>query len=280
MLIYFDNIEAYSDIAISTLKGKTWQKATLVGPPVNTKNPETAASMTLDGSTIYFASERKDAIGGSDLYMSKRKEGGEWGPVTNLGSVINTKYDEDAPFISMDGKTLYFSSKGHNSMGGFDVFRSVFDESKGTWSEPVNIGYPVNTPDDDLFFTMTGNQKHAYVAALRPGGLGDKDIYEITYNDTTDHPFLTFISGKVTPAGGAKIEVTKATLTSKTNNQVVMTYKAPAPGNEFVLSANPGEYILSIEGYNFHTYTEDITITNEFPPKNIYKMITVTSGKQ
>ncbi len=279
VMLYLDNLEAFGDLAAATLKGKTWQKYVLLGLPVNTKNPETAACMTLDGSTIYFASERKDAIGGSDIYMTKRKEGGEWGPVVNLGATINTKEDEDAPFISMDGKTLYFSSKGHMTMGGFDVFRSTFNESSGTWSKPENIGYPVNTTDDDLFFSMTGDQRHACVSALREGGFGDKDIYKITYNDTIDHPFLTLFSGKITPSAGGKVELTKATLTSKSGDQGAMIYKPTSPDNEFLFAAKPGTYSLSIEGYNFQTYKEDITIENEFPPKQIFKTISVTSGK-
>ena len=279
MLAYVDNDDAISDIAVTTLKGKTWQKLSPLGTPVNTKFIESAASLTLDGSTIYFASERKDIIGASDIYSSKRGSNGEWGPAVNLGPVINTPEDEDAPFISMDGKTLYFSSKGHNSMGGFDIFRSVLDDSAGTWSDPVNIGYPVNNADDNLFFSMTGNQRHAYVSAIREDGFGDKDIYEVTYNDTNDHPFLTLISGTVASEAGGKIEITKATLTDKTTKKILMTYKPSVPGNEFILAAKPGEYLLTIEGYNFKTYKEVITIPNEYPLKDIEKSIKVPAAK-
>ncbi|MCX6292611.1 MAG: hypothetical protein NT126_12750 [Bacteroidetes bacterium] len=280
IIAYFDNSEGTGDLAYATLKGKTWQKSTLFSPVINSKEIESAGSISLDGSTLYFASERKDSKGKSDLYMSKRKENGDWGTPANLGAAINTKYDEDAPFISMDGKTLYFSSKGHNSMGGYDVFRSVYDESSGSWSEPVNIGYPVNNADDNLFFSMTGDQRTAYVAAWREGGWGDRDIYRITYQDTTDHPFLSLISGTVASETNAKVEVTKATLTSKSDPSVSMTYKPFSPGNEFVLSAKPGSYELSVEGYNFSPYKEEITISNEFPPVNITKKITVKTGKQ
>ena len=278
-LVYFDNMEASADIAVSTLKGKTWQKAMLIGEPVNSKEVETSGSMTLDGVTIYFAAERKGTKGGSDIFMSKRKSNNEWGPAVNLGSTINTKYDEDAPFISMDGKTLYFSSKGHNSMGGFDVFRSTYDAANGNWSEPVNIGYPLNTIDDNLFFSMTGDQRTAFISCIRPEGLGDKDIYEITYNDTTDHPFLSLISGIVASETNAKIEITKATLTSKNDPSSVMTYKPVAQSNEFIFAAKPGEYILSIDGFNFSSYSESITVLNDYPLKNIERKIRVKTGK-
>jgi len=280
VLVYMDNVEVYSDITVSTLKGKTWQKAVLIGSPVNTKAFETAGSMSLDGTTIYFASERKEGKGGSDIFLSKRVDVHEWGPAVNLGPVINTNMDEDAPFISMDGKTLYFSSKGHNTMGGFDVFRSKYDEETESWSEPENIGYPVNTVDDNLFFSMTGDQRYAYISALREGGLGDKDIYKITYLDTTDHPFLALISGIVTPEASGKIEITKAVLTNEKDKSVIMTYVPFTPGNEFVLAAAPGEYELTVEGYNFPKYTEKISIPAGDPISNITKKIIVKTGKQ
>ncbi len=280
MLIFLDNIDASSDIASSILKGKTWLKSMLVEPPVSTKSIETAASISLDGSTIYFASERKGTLGGSDIFMSKRKDDGAWGEPTDLGSVINSRYDEDAPSISIDGKTLYFSSKGHNSMGGYDVFRSVFDESSGKWSEPVNVGYPINTAEDNLFFSMTGDLKHAYIACMREGGFGDKDIYQVTYNDTTDHPFLALISGIVSSESNTKVEITKATLASKSDGKVLMVYRPASPGNEFIFSAKPGEYVLTVEGFNFQPYVADMSIENEFPLKNIEKKVTVKTGKQ
>jgi hypothetical protein len=279
MLIFLDNLDAASDIASSSLKGKSWQKSMLVEPPISGKSIETGASISLDGSTIYFASERKGTLGGNDIFMSKKKDDGSWDEPVNLGAVINTRYDEDAPFISMDGKTLYFSSKGHNSMGGYDIFRSVYDESANVWSKPVNIGYPINTADDNVFFSMTGDQKRAYISGLREGGLGDKDIYQITYNDETDHPFLCLISGTVTSESNTKVEITKAVLTNKSDGKMVMTYKPSSVGNEFILSARPGEYVMTIEGYNFQPYVADLSIPNESPLKNIEKKVTVKTGK-
>jgi hypothetical protein len=278
--IYLDNTEASGDIAISALKGKTWQKAILLTSPVNTNEYESSACITADGEAIYFTSERKDTKGGRDLYQARRKGNNEWGPAVNLGDVINTKEDEDAPFISMDEKTLYFSSKGHNSMGGFDIFRSTFDESTGSWTQPVNIGYPINNADDNVFFSMTGDQRHAYVSAMREGGMGDKDIYRITYNDTMDHPFLALISGTVASNQNAKVELSKVTLARKTDNETVITYKPASSGNDFILAAGPGEYKLTVEGVNFLPYSETITIANEFPLKNIVKKIGVNTGKQ
>jgi tetratricopeptide (TPR) repeat protein len=279
MLVYLDNMNAYSDLAYSTLKGKTWQPLMPFDQPINSKFYETGATITLDGSTIYFTSERKDVIGGTDIFMSKRKENDTWGPAVNLGPVINTTYDEDAPFISMDGKTLYFSSKGHKSMGGFDVFRSTYDETTSSWSEPVNIGYPINNAEDNDFFSMSGDQRHGYISAVRKDGMGDKDIYRITFNDTTDHPFLCVISGTLTSESGTKVEITKATLTDRATNKVLQTYKPSVPDREFVFTAKPGIYTIDVEGYNFKPYREDILVPNEFPLKEITKNIKVIAAK-
>ena len=279
MLVYLDNIDFLSDIATATLKGKTWQKLTSIGSSVNTKYFETGASITLDGSTIYFASDRKDTKVGSELYVAKRNENGDWGPSLNLGSVINTMYDESAPFISMDGKTLYFSSKGHNSMGGFDIFRSTLDDSTASWSKPENIGYPINNADDNLYFSMTGNQRYAYVSAVREGGFGDMDIYQVIYNDTIDHRFLALISGTVSLPGGGKAVIAKATINDKLTGKLLMTYKPSVIRNEFVLAAKPGEYILSVEGVNFNTHYVILTISNELHLKDIVLNLNVSSNK-
>ncbi|HRH66500.1 MAG TPA: hypothetical protein PLU53_09405 [Bacteroidia bacterium] len=278
LYIYFDNVEAYADLGISSIKGKTWQKPVMLPELINSKQYEGGACTSLDGSVIIFSSNRKDALGGNDLWMVQKEKSGEWGAVTNLGSVINTKYDEESPFLTMDGKTLYFSSKGHNSMGGFDLFKSMKDPVSGKWGTPVNVGYPINDPDDNSFFSMTGDGRFAYISAVMKGGLGDRDIWKIEFNDTTDHPFRTLITGTVSPAAGGRIELTKVTLTNKAD-QSAMEFHPNTTSNAFVLNAAPGEYTLSVEGYNFAPYKEDVTVGNEFPPVEIHKQISVTSTK-
>ena len=103
---------------------------------------------------------RPGGNGGFDIYFSTKNKKGEWGPSKILGKVINTEGDEDAPFIQFDGKTLYFSSTAHNGMGGFDIFKSEYDSASNEWSNPENLGYPLNTPDDDIYFVMTKDGKN------------------------------------------------------------------------------------------------------------------------
>ncbi|MBL0256005.1 MAG: PD40 domain-containing protein [Bacteroidetes bacterium] len=278
LFIYFDNVEAFADLGIASIKGKTWQKPVMMPELFNSKQYEGGACTSLDGSVIIFSSNRKDALGGNDLWIVEKEKSGEWGAVTNLGSVINTKYDEESPFLTMDGKTLYFSSKGHNSMGGYDLFKSLKDPATGKWGAPVNLGMPINDADDNSFFSLTGDGRFAYFSALMKGGFGDRDIWKIEYNDTTDHPFQTLITGNVSSTTGTRIELTKVTLTNKAD-QSVLVYKPNTTTNAFILSAAPGEYSLSVEGYNFAPYTEDISVRNEFPPKEMNKQIAVTSTK-
>jgi outer membrane protein OmpA-like peptidoglycan-associated protein len=151
---------------------------------INSTYKESSISITKDGNKLYFASERPGGYGGSDIYVCTRDSKGEWTRVKNLGTTINTGYDEDGPFIDYDGKTLYFSSKGRKGMGGFDIFKStLLDPERNEWSEPENLGYPINTPDNDIYFVSTPDGKKAYYSSTREDGFGYDDIYVITVSD-------------------------------------------------------------------------------------------------
>ncbi|MFN3404029.1 MAG: OmpA family protein [Cytophagaceae bacterium] len=167
------------DILMSKFEGGKWSKPLDLGKNVNTKHAEKSISMTADGNTIYFTSNREGGMGGLDIYMSKKDKKGKWGEAKNLGKPINTEYDDDAPFIHPDGRTLYFSSEGHAGMGRFDIYKSTM-KPDGSWSEPENLGYPINTADDDIYFVLSADNKHGYYASEREGGQGETDIYIIS----------------------------------------------------------------------------------------------------
>ncbi|HQH41128.1 MAG TPA: OmpA family protein [Bacteroidales bacterium] len=169
-----------SDIYTSAFSKNQWNKSRPVGKTINSKFWESHASVTADGNHIYFASNRNGGLGGMDIYRSDKLPNGDWGPPVNLGPVINTSLNEDCPFITPDGKKLFFSSQGHSTMGGFDIFCSSLKED-GTWDEPQNLGYPLNTTDDDLFFYPVQDGKAGYMALYEEGGLGDDDIYRIEF---------------------------------------------------------------------------------------------------
>jgi outer membrane protein OmpA-like peptidoglycan-associated protein len=157
-----------------------WKGPVKLDQTINAKRSyQPHASLSADGKTIYFSSNRKGGSGKLDLYKSELKEDGTWGPAINLGNEINSKFDEDSPFITEDGQRLYFSSKGHSSFGGYDIFYSDFVDGK--WTKPVNIGWPINSPADDIFYQPSKDGKHGYFSSSRTEGLGEMDIYKLTF---------------------------------------------------------------------------------------------------
>ena len=157
-------------------EGNHWLKPELLESSVNSEFWETDASLGPHGNTIFFTSDREGGYGDRDIWMMKKLPNGEWGEAQNLGDNINTAFDEEGPYMHPDGKTLYFSSMGHKVMGGYDFFKSTLRDD-GTWSTPENMGYPLNTVGDDLFFFPSVDGKRAYFSSFREGGEGEQDIY-------------------------------------------------------------------------------------------------------
>lgn len=147
---------------------------------INSSFEEKSITISKDEKTLYFVSNRPGGYGGLDIYRATKDSKGEWSNVKNLGPTINTEFDEDGPFIDFDGVTLIFSSKGHKGMGGHDLFKSTYDPNKNEWSPPQNLGYPLNTPDDDIYFVSSSDGKRAYYSSVREDGMGYTDIYLVT----------------------------------------------------------------------------------------------------
>lgn len=179
--LYFSRqIRGTYDILYSDLsKKKKWQAPKKLGLNINTKDNESFAYITSDGNTLLFSSDKPGGYGGYDIYMSEKLSSGEWGKPFNLGSDVNSKYDEICPTLLADG-TLYFSSNGHNTIGGFDIFYTTLSES-GLWSKPDNIGYPLNTVFDDTFFNVSQDGKKGFYSSAKTGGYGETDIYQISF---------------------------------------------------------------------------------------------------
>lgn len=167
-----------SDIYSSEYDGERWSHAKRLNENVNSSSQETYASISPDGKTLYFSSNRSGGKGGFDIYTSTRNSSGEWGKAQTLGKVINTPQDEAAPFLSSDGKTLYFSSKGHFNMGGFDIFYATLAKDK-KWNDPINIGFPVNNTGDNLLYCPVLNGTTGYVSRISKDGKGKEDIYKV-----------------------------------------------------------------------------------------------------
>lgn len=160
-------------------KVKKWNEPRAVEKPLNSKYYEASICESADGNLQFFTSDRPGGFGGRDIYFVKKNDKGEWSEPINLGAPINSKFDEDAPYFHPDGKTLYYSSNGPQSMGGFDIF--VTELVEGTWLEPLNMGYPVNTSDDDIYFVISSTGKSGYYSSGKEGGFGEKDIYHIEF---------------------------------------------------------------------------------------------------
>jgi outer membrane protein OmpA-like peptidoglycan-associated protein len=164
---------------------------------INSTFEEKSVTISKDQKTLYFSSNRPGGYGGLDIYRATKDSKGHWSNVKNLGPTINTEYEEDGPFIDYDGVTLYFSSKGHDSMGGHDIFKSRVDTKTNEWTTPENMGYPINTPDDDIFIIVSSDAKRAYYSSVRDDGMGYTDIYMITSSQSIKDPEATPVKPEV-----------------------------------------------------------------------------------
>ena len=216
LLIYIYSEKGMDDVFISSKKGRSYQKADYLS--VNSSYIETAASISPDKNTVFFASKRPEGKGKSDLWMSFKLPTGEWSKAINLGDTINTEFDEDFPYLAPDGKTLYFASSGHYGMGGLDLFKTTWNPKTNTFTKPENLGYPINTPDDNKTISFSKSGRYAYMHDARDGGFGDLDVYKVTFLDFPA-PYATYIghvfnkdSVDVEEAHQKEISVAKANL--------------------------------------------------------------------
>lgn len=186
LYIYRDD-DFNGNIYVSYLKNGIWTKVRKLGENINTKYWESHASISPDNKKLYFVSNREDeGYGDLDIYVSERATDSTWGVAKNLGNIINTRWNENTPFLTPDGKRLFFSSEGHTNMGGYDIFYSELDQN-GEWSEPINIGYPINTTDDDIFFVPFKNGSFAYCSQFSQQGFGGQDIYNFQLFNIPDY---------------------------------------------------------------------------------------------
>lgn len=224
LFVYYGD-KGTGDIYESNLEEGEWQKPEELGKNINTKDyRESGAALSFDGKYLYFISGKPGGLGERDIYRSKwDEEEEEWGEATNLGPTINTPYDEVGVFFHPDGKTMFYASEGHESMGGYDIFYSVMDEN-GVWGKPVNIGYPINTPDDDVFFVLSASGRHGYYSSFSEKGFGEMDLYRITFLGPEKEPQLSgednLIASLENPV---KQVLTEPTVEVKESNVAILT---------------------------------------------------------
>ena len=260
------------DIYVSR-KGSTgkWTKPKpLPKKIINTSYFESSACLTADGNMLYFVSERKKGYGHGDIYRSKKISRTEWGVPENLGPVINTDKDEIGVFIHPDGKTMFFSSKGHDCIGGYDIFRSKFEDGK--WSKPENLGYPINTTGDDAHFVMTTDNKTGYYASLKADGFGEKDIYEISFErynvvegkpinikEKESHP-LSILKGRITDSQILTGVKGKIYVINPKTNDIVGSTSTDENGEYFIIIPGNMEYEVGFTNDKFINKTENFNL--------------------
>lgn len=297
MLVFKLEGEDYN-VYESKLKGSKWSEPGKLHRSLNTIANQTHASYNFNDRKIYFISDKKQGSSskGTDIFFCGRTNAnrGDFGAAQNAGA-INTKFNEGSVYLHPDGETMYFSSEGHNSMGGFDIFMS--EKKQGQWQEPVNLGYPINTPYDDHFFAATASGKFAYISSNREGGKGNLDIYKVTFwgdpkeqiVDTEDfllasvaNPIqdvqieskvkvnkksLTVFKGKTLDAITSKAVEAKIEIIDNSNGAKIETFTTNSATGKFLLSLPAGKnYGISVQadGYLFHSENFDIPSTSSF----------------
>ncbi len=241
------------DIYSSNFVDGRWTSLLNLGENVNGVNTwEGQPSVTADGKILYFASAREESLGGIDIYQSKKKSTGKWSKAENLGHVINTKGNDKSPFMHSDSHTLYFSSDGRFGMGGFDIYFSTLQKN-GEWSEPLNIGYPINTKDDDLGFIVSTNGKKAFFSSNKLDGKGGWDIYSFDlYKDARPEKVL-FVKGRLLDEKGDVLIDAKVELKSTKNNRKTEALVDKLTGMYAVaVSVKPQEeFIMTVKKPNY-----------------------------
>ncbi|MBL7911412.1 MAG: PD40 domain-containing protein [Bacteroidia bacterium] len=234
MFTYKDVTDGHGDIYASYLIGDTYSQPAKLKGKINSYSWEGHCSLSPDGKTIYFSSERSGGFGGKDIFSAKLLPDSTWGKITNLGDSVNTPYDEDAPFMHADGRTLFYSSKGLKSSGGYDVFRANMDLKDSTFRSIENVGYPINTPDDDIYFVMAANGAKGYYSSGKKGGQGLKDIYLVETGFDSNKPSVLLLKGDIAKGSESVDAEIKVELVSGTNS----VYKN--------LRSNKGKYLVSL----------------------------------
>lgn len=259
MLLY--RIDTYDgNIYQSRLEDDSWGNVTKLNNNINTRYWESHATMTRDSRRIYFTSNRRESIGGLDIFMAERDSTGDWGPAVNLGPEINTIYNEETPFLANDDRTLFFSSRGHFNMGGYDIFQSDLG-TDGRWSTPVNIGYPVNTPDDELFFIPLGKGDRGYYARFDDEGYGRMDLFSYDiYSERNPRNFI--VTGRATVSNllAEFLEPVKVTAIGNADSaQMISALTNPLTGH-YSFRLPQGAYRITFDSEDAETVSQNLEI--------------------
>jgi len=263
------------DLYLSSEEEGQWRNPVKINA-INSKSWESSATISEDESILIISSDRSGGYGGSDLYMSRKNPDGVWSTPENLGAYINTKYDEDGPFIHPDGNKLYFSSKGHSSMGGYDIFYSEYHEDKKRWTRPVNIGFPINSADDDVYFVWSIDGQRAYFSSQREDTYGNTDIYMLIREDTGSESVKTLVVEVRDKIDLSPIQA-EIIVRDEMNNNLIGRFSTEKKKGTFYIFLMAGrKYRIAIAAQGYRNEDFLINIQSEPGPKEIVKNVTLT----
>ena len=280
MLIFIGGAEGTGDLYFLHKQGKSWSAPEPLDSKINSKYQETTASMTPDGKTIYFASDRPQGFGGLDIYRSDQLPSGEWSAPVNLGPTVNTPQNEDAPYIHPDKWTLFFTSDGHNTMGGRDIFVTrLFNDE---WTKPENMGYPINTTFNDNYFTLSADGRKGYFASDRTGGQGRQDLYSIDMPEEESNIPLTMIKGRIfNRETGEPIPTTIYMVDVESGKKLDFVYQPdPETGKYLIILPPAKNYDMIIESEGFLPYTLNINVPGQTYFYELFQQISLEPIRQ
>ncbi|MES2284228.1 MAG: hypothetical protein V4547_00985 [Bacteroidota bacterium] len=230
------------------------------------KKEKSILYLATNSGQIYFSSYGDNEQTGKNIYLMKKTPSGEWGKPLTIGNTVNTKYDEDFPFLHPNGKVLYFCSKGHNSMGGYDIFKTTLNEETNLWNEPVNMDFPINTPDDDILYVTNADEKKAFFASARSSVAGKIAVYHI---NVERRPIdFAIIKGIVVKNHNVQALNIKITVKNVNDNSILGIFNTTATGSYDIKLPNGGSFLFTVESPDFATQSEVVTVPvqTEFRP--------------
>jgi tetratricopeptide (TPR) repeat protein len=276
MYVYKNTVNSTGDIYFSEYRASKgeWSAAEKMPRPINTSYFEASISMTDDGSTVYFISERPDGLGQGDIYVSTKK-GDNWSNPKNLGAVINTDLDEKFVFIHPNGKTLYFSTNGHQTMGSYDIFKTEY--VNGEWSVPINLGYPINTVNEESTFSLTKDNQTLMIAAEYQDSFGERDIYKIDVSKydlvSSGYDMSTFGQLYITckDAKGEGVKGAEIIVFSSSNSREITSAKADKLGMVKVNLPGNQKYKVEVRNSDF-TESKEIDLRLKSEGETVVKL--------
>jgi hypothetical protein len=259
LTVYIDHIDSLGNLYITepAKTGVSYKKIERLDAKIN-EGFETTGSMNDAGDVFVFASKRKDGAGEKDLYIIRKLSNGKWAKPQDLGENINTIYNEDFPHLSKDGNTLYFASEGHSSMGGYDLFKSQWNDAQKAWSDPQNLGYPINDTYDNENIAFVGDGAYAYLSAIKDGGYGDRDLYKIKFNEVDTR--YCIITGYVQTSDSSDVSIKITILASKPDSKEILKFVPVQQTGKYVMALTPGNYTLNIKADGYEEVVTDFII--------------------